>query len=72
MLREPVPMPLDTADVQIGINPHVLQFSVREQWVAARNWCLENRKPLEQSEEQPDGIRVVAGKSWLKPDEILS
>jgi hypothetical protein len=57
--------PVEGLDMQIGIDPVVLRLLEGAQWSAARNRAEEVS-----SEEHPqyrgDGIRVVAGESWLR------
>lgn len=66
MLREPVLMQVEHLDIQIGVLPSVLKFLLQHQWVGAKQWCGEHVSQIEAG-YQPDGIRVVAGKSWLEP-----
>ena len=66
MLREPVLMPVENLDLQIGVLPAVLRLLVQHEWARARQLCGEYVAKGE-SEYQPDGIRVVAGKSWFEP-----
>jgi hypothetical protein len=69
MLREPVLLRVEEADLEIGIEPQVLKFLSQGQWSAAREWCNEHAARLRQSEAQADGIRLVPGQSWLAPFE---
>jgi len=69
MLQEPVLMPVEHLDIQIGVLPAVLRLLVEHQWAAAKRWCEGNASRLRGDEYQVDGIRVVAGRSWLVPFE---
>lgn len=69
MLRERVLIRVEDADLEIGIEPQVLRLLSQEKWTAARDWCNEHTSTLRETETQPDGIRLVAGRSWLLPFE---
>lgn len=66
MQREPILIEVQHLDIQIGVWPPVLKLLVRHQWAGAKNWCLQHHGEIAAG-YQPDGIRVVAGKSWLEP-----
>ncbi len=67
MLQQPFLLPIAAADVQIGIYPDVLQLLAKELWGEAKEWCVRNFADLEQQGYRADGIRVIAGSSWLSP-----
>lgn len=66
-LTEPTVVSFPQLDIQIGIFPTVLELLFESQWSKAKAWCIENSGRLRKTEYQPDGIRIVAGKSWLLP-----
>jgi hypothetical protein len=66
MLQEPVLMPVENLDLQIGVLPPVLSFLVKHEWARAKQLCAERLGKGELG-YQPDGVRVVAGESWLQP-----
>lgn len=66
MLREPVLVKAAHLDIQIGVLPPVLKFLVQHEWAGARQWCGEHVNQIGAG-YQADGIRVVAGRSWLEP-----
>jgi hypothetical protein len=65
MQREPVLMPVESADVEIGVHPEVLRFLASAHWVrvGGRGTIPDVAMP---DPYQADGIAVVAGKSWLQ------
>jgi hypothetical protein len=56
--------PVEGLDMQIGIDPVVLKLLQDGQWAAARSRAEEASD--EHPEYRGDGIRVVAGESWLR------
>ena len=66
MLPEPVLMDVDHLDMKIGIWPSVLKLVVEHHMEAVKQGCLQHHDQIEAG-YQPDGIRVVAGESWLEP-----
>ena len=66
-LREPVLMPVENLDLQIGVSPAVLRLPVKHQWAGARQFCGEHVGKGEPG-YQADGIRVVAvaRKLWFE------
>jgi len=64
MHEEPVLMPVEEADIKIGIEPSVLRHLDIGQWDGARE-AAQATRPSEIS-YQVDGIAVVAGPSWLE------
>jgi hypothetical protein len=57
--------PVEGLDMQIGIDPVVLRLLEGAQWSAARTQA-EEVSSGEHPQYQGDGIRVVAGESWLR------
>lgn len=66
MLREPILMDLHDLDIQIGVWPPVLKFLVENEWAAGKQLCIQHHGEIDAG-YQPDGIRVVAGRTWLEP-----
>ena len=52
-------------DLRVEIHPKVYALLLEGQWAAARSLVTEMRQLLEAEGFQPDGLRVVAGDSWL-------
>jgi len=67
MLREPLLMPVDGLDLDVGIHPLVLGLLAKEHWGETKRSCLDFSEELHQANYQADGIRVVAGCTWLSP-----
>lgn len=69
MQDEQILMPIEAADIQIGIHPAVLRLLVASQWedVLGRGALAEFQAA--RLRYQADGIAVVAGESWLLPFE---
>jgi hypothetical protein len=67
MLDQPVLMPVETVDIEVGIHPLVLKSLVEGQWGDAKNTCAEHLDRLRAERYQPDGLRVVAGETWSTP-----
>jgi hypothetical protein len=59
----------DTAssDVEVSAHPEVLALLQREQFAQAKEWCDRNGDSLTAAGFRKDGLRVVAGRSWLEP-----
>lgn len=53
-------------DIQIGILPEVMKLLEAEHWDRARHFAEEAANEHPESSYQLDGIRVVAGPSWLQ------
>lgn len=60
-------VPIKELDLQLGIHPFPLKHLLQSDWVGAKQTCVEHRALLIESDYQADGIRLVAGPSWLKP-----
>jgi len=69
MLHEPSLMPIDGLDIQLGIYPKILERLVEGKWIDIKKHCIGLKNNLLQDNYQFDGIKVVAGSSWLKPFE---
>lgn len=69
MFHEPVLMPLENQDIQIGIDRRVLTALSEHQWGRARHICSENADEFQDAGYCMDGIRVIAGDSWLYPQD---
>ncbi len=69
MLMEPVLINLTEMDIQLGILPDVLRYLKEGQWALAQKWCVETQVSGRHTGYHQDGIRVVAGESWLRPFE---
>ena len=62
MRKEPVLMPVEQADIKIGIEPTVLGFLIENRWDAAHQ--LARELPKTPNNYHADGITVKAGSSW--------
>jgi hypothetical protein len=67
MLKEPILMPISSADIEIGIHPAVLRAISEANWEGAHHVSQELHNVPAEIPYQRDGIAVVAGKSWLQP-----
>lgn len=67
MSDEDLMMPVEDLDLEIGVHPAVLRAAVREQWAEARHVVLPVDEEIGSERYHADGIRVVAGQSWLFP-----
>ena len=67
MLREPVLILVKEVDIEVGIYPPILRLLAEEKWGDAKRICYEKKKELTEGGFQADGIRVVAGRTWLFP-----
>lgn len=72
MVRENEPMLLQEADVSIRVAPPVLKFLLADQWAEAGRWCAAHAADLAGHESHGDGIEVIAGESWPKPQRDLT
>lgn len=57
---------IEGADVEVGIHPAVGLYLSNRQWERAHHAASEAAASLAGEGYQPDGIKVVAGKSWGK------
>jgi len=69
MLSEPALMPVEGLDLQVGILPKVLHLLDQENWSDARFVARESTPEPDRTGYHADGIRVVAGSTWLRPFE---
>jgi hypothetical protein len=69
MLIEPILMPVDGLDIQIGILPRVLHLLEEANWRAARHFARESIEEPGNAGYHADGIKVVSGPTWLRPFE---
>jgi hypothetical protein len=67
MLDEQILMPVKGLDLEVGIHPQVLKVLAKGQWGVAIQQNLEYKNEFSQSGYQADGIRAIAGQSWLLP-----
>ena len=67
MKREPTLMPIEHADIQIGIHPAVLRALGESRWQDARNIAQSAKSPAENFSYRADGVVVIAGESWTRP-----
>src|SRR6266540_3705928 len=68
MQREPVLMPVESADIELGIHPAVLRLIVASNWaeIRGRGW-FSTGQIAPGGPFQADGVAVVAGQSWQQP-----
>lgn len=57
----------DGADLSVSAHPAVRKYLIQLDWGRARSAAAELGQDLTAGGYQPDGLRVVAGESWLKP-----
>lgn len=57
---------LEGADVKVGIHPVIARYLIDRQWEQAYQAACEAEALIARDGYQPDGIRVVAGESWIK------
>ena len=57
-------VPVEGADLQVGVHPVVARYLVDEQWEHARAAATEAQAEISSAGYQPDGLKVAAGKSW--------
>lgn len=69
MKREPELMPIEGADIEIGIHPKVLRALSEFRWEDARSVGRIDKLQDAPFPYRADGIALVAGESWLKPFE---
>jgi len=65
MLHEPFLMALNSQDIAVGIHPLVLAALMQGHWDRARQVCAQNADAFQRSEYRVDGVKLVAGQSWL-------
>jgi hypothetical protein len=67
MLNKAALVPVDGLDIQVGILPRVLHFLEEGDWATARHFAREGMEESDNAGYHADGIRVVAGPTWLRP-----
>jgi hypothetical protein len=67
MLQEPILLSLAHLDIEVGIFPSVLKILSISEWARARDWCRHNASELDSAAYHRDGIRVIAGTTWMQP-----
>jgi len=67
MLHETVLMPIKELDIEIGIHPEVLKPLSHDQWIYAKRSYRPAAEYFRKEGYQPDGVRIVAGPTWLLP-----
>ena len=60
-------MEVEGLDIQIGVHPLVFKHLSRDQWGDAKRLCIDLGRELHQAGYQADGVRVVAGHTWVSP-----
>lgn len=65
MLRSSTLMPVAELDIELGIFPSVLERLSNADWIGAKRLCHRLDQELDKGGYQADGIRVVAGPTWL-------
>ena len=58
---------LHSADLAVEAHPKVLALLQGSQWAAAQDWCVSNHAELAETGFRRDGVKVIAGDSWLVP-----
>lgn len=59
----------ELADVIVEIHPEIRHLLHNGLWSQARQVAIERRDALSSEGFQPDGIKVIAGESWVRPYE---
>lgn len=57
---------IEGADVSVGVHPAIATYLANQQWERAQHAASEAGASIAGEGYQPDGLRVVAGKSWAK------
>jgi hypothetical protein len=66
---EPMAAERELADVKVEVHPKVRRLLQHGQWSQAKQLANELRLAFLSEGYQPDGIKVTAGESWMKPYE---
>jgi hypothetical protein len=64
-VREALPFDAEGVDLTIEVHHKLHDLLFEGQWAAARSRAIEMRQVLEADGFKPDGLRVIAGESWL-------
>ncbi len=67
MLREPVLLPIESADVEVGIQPEVLRHLTDRRALPVQELSQIMKHPEAGPLYKEDGVAVVAGESWFRP-----
>ena len=57
----------ELADVRVEIYPEIRQLLQDGEWSQAKELANHRRVALISEGYQPDGIKLTAGESWMKP-----
>jgi hypothetical protein len=57
---------IEGADVSVGVHPAIAKYLANRQWERAQHAASEAADSIEGEGYQPDGLKVVAGESWVK------
>lgn len=57
---------IEGADIKVGVHPAIAKYLGDRNWERAQRTASEEAASIEGEGFQPDGLRVVAGKSWLR------
>jgi len=64
MLEAPILMPVQSADISVGIHPRVLRDLLEKRWDLARQRLSQHESIGQELPYHVDGIAVVAGPTW--------
>lgn len=67
MSQQPILLPVQEFDIEIGVHPLVIKVLSKEPWRDARRIINEHARELHDQGYQPDGVRIKAGRSWVMP-----
>jgi hypothetical protein len=56
---------IEGADVKVGVHPAIAKYLDSRQWDRAQHAAREAAESIAGEGYQPDGLKVVAGQSWL-------
>lgn len=56
---------VEGADLKVGMHPVVAKYLVSGQWESAHAAATEAKREMTSAGYQPDGLKVVAGRSWF-------
>lgn len=57
---------IEEADLAIGVHPQVMRYLRHEEWGKAKEVAIMLQDELAASGYRPDGVKLVAGESWLE------
>ena len=58
---------LEEADLELKLQPEVLQLLRVGKWKDAGQWCLEHSNRLAEGKVRGDGLQILAGDTWRSP-----